>query len=119
MKKMKDEMRMKWIKAIWDDIKRFVNEYSIPIVLVIGISVLGSLYKIRVAEKEHEIETLKEENQRLENELNNAIQENRHIGEAYDELVEENQLFGSMLGQIEFEEGGHEILDKLYNEHKK
>ena len=119
MKKMKTKMKMKWVKAIWNDIKRFVAEYGIPIVLVLGICILGSVAKSKILEKQEEIEILKEENQRLENELNNAIQENRHIGEAYDELVEENQLFGSMLGQIEYEEGGHEILKKLYDEYSK
>ena len=119
MKKMKTKMEMKWVKAIWGDVKRFVAEYSISIALVLGIGILGSVAKSKILEKQEEIEILKEENQRLKNELNNAIQENRHIGEAYDELVEENQLFGSMLGQIEYEDGGHEILKKLYDEYSK
>ena len=33
-------------------------------------------------------------------------------------LEEENEVFGSMLGEIEHEEGGHEILKKLYDETK-
>ena len=87
MKKMKTKMKMKWVKAIWNDIKRFLSESWYPITLVIGICILGSVAKSKILEKQEEIEILKEENQRLKNELNNAIQENRHIGEAYDELI--------------------------------
>ena len=35
-----------------------------------------------------------------------------------DNIQEENQIFGSMLGEIESEPGGSEILHKLYNQHK-
>ena len=38
--------------------------------------------------------------------------------EDYTRLWEENQIFTSMLGQIENEPGGHEILKKLWDEHK-
>ena len=33
-----------------------------------------------------------------------------------EELQDENSIFTSMLGEIENESGGHEILEKLYNE---
>jgi len=36
----------------------------------------------------------------------------------YNNMWEENQIFGSMLGEIESEPGGSEILYKLYNKHK-
>ncbi len=33
-----------------------------------------------------------------------------------EQLQDENSIFTSMLGEIENESGGHEILEKLYNE---
>lgn len=35
-----------------------------------------------------------------------------------EQLQDENSIFTSMLGEIENEPGGHEILEKLYNEFK-
>ena len=35
-----------------------------------------------------------------------------------EQLQDENSIFTSMLGEIENEPGGHEILEKLYNESK-
>jgi len=55
-------------------------------------------------------------------ELKKVIEENNlvleQIEEDYYMVWEENQRFSSMLSQIENEPGGHEILQKLWNEQR-
>jgi hypothetical protein len=118
MKKTKDKMRMKWIKIFWSDIKRFISNYGLAIITVVVLVTINYYARALANAKNDYIQELEKNNKFLENELNNTLEINKDLGEAYDELLEENQLFGSMLGQIEYEEGGHEMLDKLYNEYK-
>lgn len=60
----------------------------------------------------NEIESLKKQHVKDSIKLDLAESE-------YRRLWEENQIFTSMLGQIEYEPGGHEILKKLYDQASK
>jgi len=50
--------------------------------------------------------------------VNSSIEEVEFLEKQIDDLQTENNIFTSMLGEIENEPGGHEILKKLWNEHK-
>ena len=116
MKKTKEKMRRKWIKAIWNDIRRFFSESWYPIFLVIGICVLGYESKSKILEKQEKIEELEYYNNLLQEEQLELLETKILLEEQIDDLVLENQIFSSMFAEIENEPGGHEILDKLYNE---
>ena len=50
--------------------------------------------------------------------MDERCEEIEHLEKQVDDLQTENNIFTSMLGEIENEPGGHEILEKLYNEFK-
>ena len=50
--------------------------------------------------------------------MDERCEEIEHLEKQGDDLQTENNIFTSMLGEIENEPGGHEMLEKLYNEFK-
>jgi hypothetical protein len=72
-----------------------------------------------VTKQVESIENLQEQNRVLVDEQLELLDNIALMGEEIDRLTEENQVFGSILGQIEYEDGGHEILKKLYDEYSK
>lgn len=106
-------MKMKKMK-ITDWIKNGV------LAIIIMLCVLHYMTNNKLIDKQVEsIKNLQEQNRVLVDEQLELLDNIALMGEEIDRLTEENQVFTSMLGQIEYEDGGHEILDKLYNEHKK
>ncbi len=108
----------KWRKVYWNDVKRFVAEYGIPIVLVLGIGILGSLANNMARGYKKQVQTLQEANRCLEDEQLELLKTTTLMGEEIDRLSYENDVFGSMLAEIENEPGGHELLKKLYDQER-
>jgi uncharacterized protein YoxC len=50
--------------------------------------------------------------------MDEHCEEIEHLEKQVDDLQTENNIFTSMLGEIENEPGGHEILNKLWNENR-
>ena len=50
--------------------------------------------------------------------VSSSIEEVELLEKQVDDLQTENNIFTSMLGEIENEPGGHEILKKLWNENQ-
>ena len=105
-------MKMKTMK-ITDWIKNGV------LATIIMLCILHYMTNNKLIDKQVEsIKNLQEQNRVLIDEQLELLDNIALMGEEIDRLTEENQIFGSMLGQIEFEEGGHEILEKLYEHNK-
>jgi hypothetical protein len=105
-------MKMKTMK-ITDWIKNGV------LATIIMLCILHYMTNNKLIDKQVEsIKNLQEQNRVLVDEQLELLDNIALMGEEIDRLTEENQIFGSMLGQIEFEEGGHEILEKLYKHNK-
>jgi hypothetical protein len=106
-------MKMKKMK-ITDWIKNGV------LAIIIMLCVLHYMTNDKLVTKQVEsIENLQEQNRVLVDEQLELLDNIALMGEEIDRLTEENQVFGSILGQIEYEDGGHEILKKLYDEYSK
>ena len=111
----------KWRKVYWNDAKRFIAEYGVPIALVFIIGVMGTLAYARKAlanEKNEYIQELEQYTKLLEDEQLELLETTTFMGEEIDRLVEENEVFGSMLAEIENEPGGHKLLKKLYDQER-
>jgi hypothetical protein len=106
-------MKMKKMK-ITDWIKNGV------LAIIIMLCVLHYMTNDKLVTKQVEsIKNLQEQNRVLVDEQLELLDNITLMGEEIDRLTEENQVFGSILGQIEYEDGGHEILKKLYDEYSK
>ena len=106
-------MKMKTMK-ITDWIKNGV------LAIIIMLCILHYMTNNKLIDKQVEsIKNLQEQNRVLVDEQLELLDNIALMGEEIDRLTEENQVFTSMLGQIEYEEGGHEILKKLYDEYSK
>lgn len=99
------------------------NEKTKNIILLCTIVIIGLLtYNACVSSKKTkpciQCPQYTKEIKKLEKviEENNLVLE--QIEEDYYMVWEENQRFSSMLSQIENEPGGHEILQKLWNEQR-
>lgn len=90
----------------WNRISYFIAYVAI-VFLLIKILALNDT----VSKQTKEIDDLKTVHTELQLEY-------AHMLDEVIRLDEENGIFTSMLGEIEGEPGGSEILDKLYNQHK-
>jgi hypothetical protein len=114
--KLSNSNRKKWIRTYWKDIKCFLKQYGLVIILVIMICCsLGYISARNKAQQEY-IRTLEAANRTLVDEELELLETTTLMGEQIDDLVQENQIFSSMLAEIENEPGGHAMLKKLYNQ---
>tara|TARA_R100001460_G_scaffold107472_1_gene156274 strand:+ start:289 stop:621 length:333 start_codon:yes stop_codon:yes gene_type:complete len=108
----------KWKKIYWNDFKRFVWNYGLMIIVVVGSIGLIQYSKVLANAKNEYIQELEQYNKQLEVEVDDLLETTEAYEEAYDALEEEVALFGSMFAELENEPGGHEMLKKLYDQYK-
>jgi len=108
----------KWKKIYWNDFKRFVWNYGLMIIVVVGSIGLIQYSKVLANAKNEYIQELEQYNKQLETEVDDLLETTEAYEEAYDALEEEVALFGSMFAELENEPGGHEMLKKLYDQYK-
>lgn len=95
----------------------------VAITIVVFMGTLFSVKYLNLRNAYHKAEKEKVEYCKKYNDLKGKMNEDsvavNLLEKDYYELWEENQIFASMLSEIENQPGGHEMLDKLWNEKKK
>jgi|TARA_R100000084_G_scaffold109435_1_gene76689 predicted Co/Zn/Cd cation transporter (cation efflux family) len=89
--------------------------YMIPILLTLLICYfIGMPFREM---KSRKLKDLEFENKKLKKEIIDLEREMVFLSNDYDRIYEENQVFTSIMGAIENEPGGHEILKTLWGEY--
>ena len=92
-------------------IKNFIG-FLIPCVILAYLVYRTS--KSSEENKDIRVQKLRIENKRLRNELMDAEHDLVFLSNDYDRVYEENQVFTSLLGMIENEPGGSEMLKRIW-----
>lgn len=93
----------KWKEIYWNDFKRFMWNYGLMIVVVVGSLGLVQYAKVLANAKNDYIEQLESYVEVLEDEQSELLETTQFMEEAYDLLEEENQILGSYIAQHEIQ----------------